>query len=272
MIILGYLLSSKTEATRDLGTKVREQEEKWRQQEDRGNLLEKLIKEMRRTDLGEAQAGRVAAEKQMQLERLLRVWAERRVECPLYRLLRRLENAEAIPLDEVNCLPVGEAFQELNQESHRVFLVSGETLSLHEIVVLMTDVLQHAGFNINAMVRPVDPSLFSTEAVELYFDKDVSARENLRMLKLRIVADLEAERKELFRLQCALVGRIAAARRDKLAATPLSKHDMAVPEKVDPGLHMLATVLADLTNEMRLLPETVTNIRQAGAARHSPEK
>ena len=121
VIILGYLLSSRVEQAGDLGAKVREQEEKWRQEEQRGNMLEKVVQELRRTDLGEALAGRVAAEKQLQLEKLFRIWAERRTERLLYRLLRRLENAEAIPLDEVTCLPTGVAFQELNRESSRVF-------------------------------------------------------------------------------------------------------------------------------------------------------
>ena len=101
LIILGYLLSSKAEDAGNLRDKVREQEEKWRQQAERSKMLEKLVQEIRHTELGEARAGRITAEKQLQLEKLFRVWAELRIERPLYRLLRRFENAEAIPLDDL---------------------------------------------------------------------------------------------------------------------------------------------------------------------------
>ncbi len=223
LIILGYLLSSKAEDASDLGNKVREQEEKWRQQTQRSKLLEKLVQEMRHTELGEARAGRVAAEKQLQLEKLFRVWAELRNERRLYRLLRRFENAEAIPLDDVSCLPTGEAFAELNRESSRVFLASGENLSLDEISGLMTTVLECAGFDTKVTIRSVDPGLFTAEASQLYLDTSVPTRENLKMLKSRVVTDLEAERRELFRLQCAAHrpdcrGAARQARRDSPSA------------------------------------------------------
>ena len=136
----------------------------------------------------------------------------------------------------------------------------------------MTTVLERAGFDTKATARSVDPGLFTAEGRQLYFDKSVPTHENLKMLKLRVITDLEAERKELCRLQSALVGRIAAARRDKLAATPLSREEVAAPEKTDPGIQMLTTVLAQLKDEMKLLPETVLSIRQAGTGPRGPAK
>jgi hypothetical protein len=144
-------------------------------------------------------------------------------------------------------------------------------VSLAEISGLMIAVLEQAGFDTKG-VRSLDLGSLSTATNQLYLDRSFPERENLKMLKTRVVSDLEAERKELFRLQCALVGRIAAARRDRLAATPLGHDESPLPDKTDPGVRMLTTILAQLKEEMKLLPETVANIRQAGTGLRGPAK
>jgi hypothetical protein len=265
VIILGYLLTSRVEETRNLGERMRQQELEAMRQTQRGNLLQGVVEELRHTELGDAVAGRVAAEKASQLDRLLRVWAELRADRPLYRLLRKFENADTIPLaDDPDCLPTPESFAQMNREASRVFFVPGEEVAVHEVNGIVIDVIELAGFNPHAESLGLDPTLLSEEASDLHFDKDLPTRETLRTLKLQVVADLEAERTELHRIQCKLVGRIAEARRDKLAAAPLPESIPLEADSADLGTRMLLSVLQDLQEKMKLLPETIDRIHPAG--------
>ena len=92
---------------------------------------------------------------------------------------------------------------------------------------------------------------------------------------LQILSDLEEERSELSDLQYTLVGKIAAARRDRLAELPLPDVTDLETDEIDLGLAMLEKILGDLKEQMKLLPETANRIRQgvsiAPAEGSSPE-
>jgi len=265
VIILGYLITVSVTESSNLAARARLQEK-------RCNLMEKILGELGQTELGQARAEAVAAQEQVQLERLLRVWAERRVQRSLYRLLQQFDNAELIPLSsDLRCLPTSDSFQVLNREVGRVFLVGAQKVSTKEIQALLISILERAGFNLKTTALTPDAEILSATAAELYFDKNMPTRDNLKMLKLRMVADLEEERQQLCRLQYALVGKIAAARRDRLAVLPLPSNGEREVEtqsdETDPGLRMLDQVLDDLKKEMQLLPEATDRIRQGGLAK-----
>ena len=76
-------------------------------------------------------------------------------------------------------------------------------MSPSETAALMIAVLELGGFGTAEVRRPDVTDMLSTEADQLYLDRSVPTDENLKMLKLQILTDLAAERKELFRLQCA---------------------------------------------------------------------
>ncbi len=255
VIILGYLVSVGVDEANQLVAETQSQKQ-------RSAFLENILSELRETDIGEARAGRVAAEREMQLEKLLRIWAQLRVQRPLYALLRQFERAELIPLSgDLRCLPTAESFERLTHEAGRVFLVATQRVSVSEVTRLMKDVLERAGFEPRTSPMALDPELLPAEVATFYFNDEIPASDNLRILKLQIVADLEEERGELDALQYALVGKIAAARRDSLADLPIPDDEQLEIDGADPGIAMLDSIISDLQGQMMLLPEAVGRIR-----------
>ncbi|MHB8866498.1 MAG: hypothetical protein ACYC6N_29280, partial [Pirellulaceae bacterium] len=201
-------------------------------------------------------------QRQLQLERLLRIWSEVRVTQDLFRLVRQFEKAELIPLaSDFRSLPTGPDFEQLNREIDRIFLQGTETVAPAEIGTLINRVVERAGFDPDAAYRRLNVDVLSPEEKELYDDKLSPHVDNLRMLKLQIVNDLSADRRDLIEIQYALVGKIALARLHKLAALPLEMGadiDVNAPQM---GSILLERILNDLRDGMRLLPETADKIR-----------
>ncbi len=252
VIIIGYLVSVGVDETQDLAAETELQRR-------RNQILEALVTEFKGTDIGEARARMVAAERNLQLERLLRLWADLRVERRLYKLLRKFENAELIPLaDDLRCLPTGEGFQELNGEADRVFLSGNEKISAPEVARLVETVLRRAGINPEAVP---EADQMSSDMAAFLFEKNKATNENLKRLTLRVLGDVEKERNELAGLQYTLVGRVASARRDKLAGLSLEEESRLKTKGIDLGVAMLDEVLDDLRRGMKLLPETANHIR-----------
>ena len=157
VIILGYLVSVGVDEATQLAAETEAQSK-------RNELLQSILAQLKGTELGEALAGRVAAEKEMQLERLLRIWAERCVQRSLYALLRQFNNAELIPLsNDLRCLPTAESFPKLNHEIERVFLADNRHVSTSEITRLTKDVLLRAGFDPEAVQSMSDHVAASDE-------------------------------------------------------------------------------------------------------------
>ncbi len=258
MIILGYLISVGMSEAQNLAT---ESEHQRRQNQ----TLRSIVSDLRSTDIGRERAERIRIEKENQLEKLLRAWAEVRTKRRLFEGLRRFDNAELISLSEdLRSLPVEPSFQELNVDIERVFLSDSEKVAVGEITGLMNRVLQQAGFDPAA---PQDPQQPPPEAADLY-DQANPTPENLRQLKLQIVDDLIQEREELVAMQYALVGKIAQARLEKLADLPID-YDVEVDTDIDApdlGLRTLNQILDDLHKDMKLLPEAMAKIRGTSAS------
>jgi len=254
VIILGYLVSLGLDEAKRLAA----ESEAHRR---RGSMLETLIHQLHGTELGEARARQVQAERKLQLERLLRIWSQMRIERRLYELLRQFDRADFIPLDDdLPCLPTGQSFTEFNREIRRVFLSTKENVNPAEVSTLMKRVLVEAGYDPEAPGVVVDPAALPEEVAALFHDARSPTVKSLRMLRLQIVTDLESERRQLDEVQCALVAKIAAARRDKLAEVPLPE-TMEPEEEGDPGVSMLKRILDDLAQQMSLLPEAAARIR-----------
>jgi len=255
VIILGYLLSVGIYETQELAAELAKHKAQ-------SALLGEIVSELKNTEVGKARVARIAAEKKTQLEMLLRIWAEQRVRRRLFSLLRQFDNAELIPLsDDIDCLPTAVSFQDLGERVAKVFLVGDQKVSVAEVARLMTIVIEQAGFDPRAVPGIIEPEQSSSDFAALHFDQNIPTRANLRMLKLQILSDMEDERTALGDLQYALVGKIASARRDKLASLPLPDEAQTETEEIDVGIAMLDDVLAGLKERMQLLPEVTDRIR-----------
>lgn len=255
VIILGYLISVGMDETQDLAAENEARRQK-------NLVLESIVVDLSKTALGKERRARVVAQRKQQLERLLRVWAEIRVERRLYRLLRQFEYAEFIPLsDDVRSLPTGRSFIDLTLEIDRVFLGENAEVASKEVFLLMREVLTKAGFDVRSEDQLAVAGSMSAEAYASYFNDSMPTMDNLRMLKLQIVDDLQKDRDSLVELQYTLVGKIAAARLDRLAALPLDVSGGSEETESDPATAMLDQILEDLRTSMRLLPETAARIR-----------
>ena len=266
VIILGYLVSVGVDEANELATKTESQMR-------RNDMLQKVLAELKGTEVGKAVAARLVAEKNLQREKLLRIWAEQCAKRLLNGLLRHPDiNSEQIPLSDDLCLPTGRVFQELNSETERIFLVAGQDVSTTEIARLAKDVMQLAGFDPEVVPAKLDPNQMSQEVADFYFDERLPSYDNFKYLTQKILSDLRREREQVGKLQYFLVGRIAAARRDKLATLALPEEDEVdvAQEGVDLGLVMLDSVLDDLKSQMKLLPETADRIRK-GVRTDPPE-
>lgn len=256
VIILGYLLSVGMHETQELAVEVEKHKA-------RSDLLQGIVSELKDTEVGEARVARIAAEKKSQLEMLLRIWAEERVKRRLFSLLRQFDNAELIPLsDDIDCLPTAASFQDLGEKAAQVFLVEDQEVSVSEVARLMIVVIRRAGFDPDAVPTISELEQSASDIATLHFDQDIPTPANLRMLRLQILSDLGDERSSLGDLQYALVGKIASARRDKLANLPLPDEAQAEMEGTDLGIAMLDDVLAGLKERMQLLPEVSDRISQ----------
>ena len=258
VIILGYLVTVGVDEANQLASITESQMR-------RNDMLQKVLAEFKGTEVGKAVAARLVAEKNLQRERLLRIWAEQSANRLLHWLLRHPDvNSEQIPLSNDLCLPTGKVFQELNRETERVFLAVGQDVSTSEIASLTKDVLLQAGFDPDSVPSELDPNHMSTDTATFYFDDRLPTYENFKFLTRKILADLRIERERLSQLQYALVGRIAAARRDRLASLSLPEEGQVDVSKegIDLGLAMLDSVLADLKSQMKLLPETADRIHK----------
>jgi hypothetical protein len=255
VIILGYLMSMGMNESRNLAAETQLQRRQ-------NKALKSIVADFGSTDLGRERTERIRSQRQLQLEQLLRIWWEVRTKQVFYNLLRQFNNAELIPLsDDLPSLPTGPSFQRLNTEIDRIFLSGTDKVSAAEIKNLMADVVQKAGYDPSALDDRLDWEELPPDAAPLYDNQRTPAPENLRMLKLRIVGDLNRERDDLVEIQYALVGKIAATRLDKLAALPLESESDVDVDTPDLARTMLERILTDLRNEMRLLPETADRIR-----------
>ncbi len=255
VIILGYLISVGMDEAQNLAAESESQRR-------RNVALESIVSGLSATELGQERQERIEAERKQQLEQLLRIWSEIRVERQLYRLLRQFEYAEFVPLsDDLQALPFGRGFDNLTSEIDRVFTAGDEKVAAPEVFTLIRSVLITAGFDVASESNVAVLDELSPEAYALYFDENMPAMENLRMLKLQIVDDLHKDRDSLAELQYSLVGKIAGARLERLADMPLESGQDTEPEETDLGITMLEQVLEDLRNAMRLLPETTARIR-----------
>jgi hypothetical protein len=234
----------------------------------RNEVLQSLVNDFRSTEVGKEREQRIAAEKDLQSEKLLRIWAEQREERPFYRSLSGLRNAEFIELsDDQDALPVGEAFQTLNEEIDRIFLGESADVSPREIAALIELVLVKAGFDTQASMQLIGEDVVPSDVAPLYLDRSTPTIENLRKLKLQIASDLLEERGVLEQLQYDLVDKVAAARLDRLARFP-SEHVTALdPAVQDVGVAMLLQILEDLKTKMRLLRETAEGLRGTAQTR-----
>ena len=255
MIILGYVVSMGMEEAHNLA----EESERHR----RGKAaLESIVAGLSTTDVGEERRGRVKAQREQQLERLLRIWAQVRVERKLYELLKVFEHAELIPLsDDLRSLPTGRRSRDLTREIDRVFVAGDARVASLEVFRLMKWVLSKAGYNLASQSDVALTDDLTPEAIALHFDGRAPTVDSLRMLKLQIVNDLYEDRESLVELQYALVGKVAATRLDRLAEMPIEPGPQVETEDLDLGLAMLDQVLEDLRKGMRLLPEVIVRIR-----------
>jgi hypothetical protein len=260
VIILGYLMTVSVTESGNMAAHAQLLEQ-------RCQLMDRIVGDLGQTELGQARAEAVAAQVELQLQKLLRAWAELRGNLPLYKLLRQFDHAELIPLSsDLKCLPTSDGFQQLKREVGRVFLIDEQKVNSNEIETLMTLVLEQTGFNLQIGTLEPDAEILPDPAKELYYNKAIPTNDNLKTLKSRIVADLEVERQEVCRLQYALIDKISIARRDRLAAQPLAGNMEQEAETqfddTDLGMRMLDQVLDDLKKEMQLLPEVTARIRQ----------
>lgn len=257
VIILGYLISVGMNEARNLA----KESELNRQ---RNVVLQSLVNDFRSTEAGKEREQRIAAEKDLQSEKLLRIWAEERVDRDFYKLLAMFRNVELITLsDDQDALPVGEEFQRLNQWIDRIFLDESADVSPQEMVSLIKTVLKNAGFDPQASMKFIDEHVIPQDVAPLYLDRSTPTIENLRKLKLQIASDLLEERGVLVQLQYDLVGRVAAVRLDRLTGLPSDDETILDPAVQDVGVAMLLQILEDLKTEIRLLPETADGLRGA---------
>ncbi len=275
VIILGYLVSVGVDEATDLAAEAEQRAAEAKRLADEMELqkqhskrLQKVVGELKDTDVGKAIAGRVAAEKDSQLQTLLRFWETIRDHRRLYELLRHFDaNAKLVPLAEDEfCMPKGDAFRDLNREIKRVFVEGNRDVNPTEIRGLTQQVLERAGFDPQAIPREFDPFQLSPDVAALYFDKSLPTYENFVELTRQILSDLRNERAQVVNLQYTLVGRIAAARHDWLAKQPLPQDVDVQTNDTDLGLRMLEEVFKDLRKrEMELLPETADRIRKGSS-------
>lgn len=252
VIILGYLISVEMHEARQLA----EQTERFREE---NAALTSIVASLRGSELGEERSLRIAAEKELQRERLLRTWDTIKQQRELRRGLIQFSDAELVTLsDDRRCLPIEEGFRKLTAEVERVFLSGGEKVSAREVHTLVLRVVEAAGFELEAIRGEANEETLPDDAQDLFFNKEVPTRKNLRTLTLQIKGDLEQERKELVNIQYALVAKVAAARLDKLMSLPLDEVEI---DAVDTGAEMLEKVLEELGKTMALLPETADRVR-----------
>ena len=132
--------------------------------------------------------------------------------------------------------------------------------------------MKTAGYNIDAVIDQDAWEHLSPEDRALYDDPSMLTPDNLRKLKLQIIADLDQERKDLMEIQYALVGKIAAARIEKLAALPLGTETNIDVNTPDLGACDARTNTADLRNGFRLLPETADRLRGVDESMQTGER
>ncbi len=260
VIILGYLISVGMDETRDLAAENEASRRK-------NIVLESIVSDLSQTELGRERKDRIAAQRKEQLERLLRIWSEVRVDRRLYRLLRQFEYADFIPLsDDERALPLGKSFVNLVHETDRVFITEGVEVATGEVFVLIQEVLTKAGFDVASERDFATLDDLSPDASASHFDERMPTMENLRMLRLQIVEDLLKDRDSLAQVQYSLVGRIMAARLERLGEVPLESETVVEEPEADLATAMLDAILQDLHETMRLLPETARRIRGVPAA------
>jgi hypothetical protein len=260
VIILGYLISKGMVESQDLAAEADSQRQ-------RNVALESIVADLGSSELGQERAKRIQAQRDLQFQRLLNAWWKVRTEREFFTLLNQFNNAELITLsDDLASLPIEPGFHKLNTEIDRIFFSGTDKVSPEEITRLMTAVVKAAGYDPGAKSDQGESQQLTPEERALYGNPNIVTEDNLRMLTSQIIGDLNQERNDLVEIQYALVGKIAAARRDKLAALPLgSKTDIDV-NTPDLARVMLERILSDLRNEVRLLPETADRIRAASHA------
>lgn len=255
VIILGYLISIGMSESRGLAEEAKSQ----RQQNE---ALKSLVTTFGSSELGQERAQRIQLQWDLQLSRLLLQWSQVREHRDFFLLVVKFADAELVTLsDDLLSLPTEPSFQKLNTEIDRIFLSGTEQVSAEEIGRLMEAVVKTAGYNIDAVTDLDAWEHLSPEDRALYDDPSMLTPENLRKLKLQVIADLDQERKDLVEIQYALVGKIAAARLDKLAALPLGTETEIDVNTPDLARVMLERILSDLRKEVRLLPETEIRLR-----------
>ncbi len=254
VIILGYLLSVGMSEAKQLAA----ESEKYRKTKV---ALESLLSDLRESDIGEERAKRVAAERELQLQKLLSTWALLRGRRPLNQLLNKFSDADLVPLsDDLESLPTGADFQVLIEEVDRVFLSDDQKVAVAEVGGLGKQAWGDAGIEQEA----VEAGLLDDVPKgirELYSEMSVANRENCETLALQIQGDLTRERKQAVDSQYALVQKIADKRVEKVSALPLEVVDGLDANVDNLGQVMLEEILEDLRNTMKLLPETATRIR-----------
>ncbi len=257
VIILGYLISKGIIETQNLAAETAQL------RKDRARLNQVVV-EFSKSEAGQERRGRIAAERELQMQRLLNKWLDIRGKRLFCRLVQQYRNAEFIQLsDDLRSLPVESSFNDLNSEIDRIFLSGTEKVSPEELQTLMNSVLTAEGFDLSAATDLLELGRMSPEAAELYDDPTTPTWKNLNMLKLQIAGDLAGERKELVQIQYALVEKIADTRRKKLLTLPLETGSDATMDVNTPDLGrvILERILSELRDEVRLLPETADRIR-----------
>ncbi len=229
-----------------------------------GEAYDQVVVEFSKSEAGQERRGRIAAERELQMQRLLNKWLDIRGKRLFCRLVQQYRNAEFIQLsDDLRSLPVESSFNDLNSEIDRIFLSGTEKVSPEELQTLMNSVLTAEGFDLSAATDLLELGRMSPEAAELYDDPTTPTWKNLNMLELQIAGDLAGERKELVQIQYALVEKIADTRRKKLLTLPLETGSDATMDVNTPDLGrvILERILSELRDEVRLLPETADRIR-----------
>ncbi len=257
VIILGYLISKGIIESQNLAAETA------RLRKDYANLNQ-VVAEFAESEVGQERMQRIAAQRELQLQRLLNRWLSIRSERLFRRLVQQYRHAELIQLsDDLRSLPIESSYHDLNAEIDRIFLNGTEKVSPQELQTLINSVLTAEGFDLSAVVELLELERISPEGALLHDDPSAPTLQNLTMLKLQIAGDLDAERKELVQIQYALVEKIADARRKKLLTRPLEAGGGAAVDGSIPDLGrvILERILNELREEMRLLPETVDRIR-----------
>jgi hypothetical protein len=266
VIILGYLISkgmTDTAVQRRINARL----------ESRNAALESLVADFGSSELGQERSQRIQLQWDLQLERLLASWERACGERTFHRLLEQFHDAEMVSLsDDLASLPTESSFQELNTEVDRIFLSGTEKVSAEEITRLLHTVVAAAGYDPEAVIDQDTWERLSPEERALYDDPKKLLPDNLRKLTLQITAALDQERRRLVDIQYALVGKIAAARLEKLAALPLNTETGIDVNTPDLGRFMLERILQDLRRGIRLLPETAERLRGVDESTQSGEQ